>query len=112
MQEKGVFMDEKDTPPKDFSTTYARLGDHSAASSKQVKLAAKVECVRKKNINQHPLDSSFGLMKLPQVLVVMQVSRSNWLAGVKSGRYPESVRLSDRRVAWRISDLQAFIDSL
>jgi prophage regulatory protein len=105
-------MDEQDTPPKDFSTTYARLGDHSAASSKQVKLSAKVECVRKKNINQLPLDSYFGLMKLPQVLAVMQVSRSNWLQGVKSGRYPESVRLSDRRVAWRIADLKAFIDSL
>jgi predicted DNA-binding transcriptional regulator AlpA len=49
---------------------------------------------------------------LPQVLAVMQVSRSNWLQGVKSGRYPESVRLSDRRVAWRIADLKAFIDSL
>lgn len=105
-------MDEQDTPSKDFSATFARLGDHSAASDKHVKLTKKVECVRKNSMKDLPADDSFGLMKLSQVLVVMQVSRSNWLEGVKSGRYPASVRLSDRRVAWRISDLKAFIDAL
>ena len=105
-------MDEKDAPSKDFSATFARLCDHSAASGKHIKLRTKVECVRKSSIKNLPADDSFGLMKLPQVLTVMQVSRSNWLEGVKSGRYPAAVRLSDRRVAWRISDLKAFIDSL
>lgn len=105
-------MDEQDTPSKDFSATFARLGDHSATSGKHIKLRTKVECVRKSTIKNLPADDSFGLMKLSQVLTVMQVSRSNWLEGVKSGRYPASVRLSDRRVAWRISDLKAFIDSL
>ncbi len=105
-------MDEKDTPPKDFSSTFARLGEHSATSGNHIKLKTKVECVRKSSIKNLPADDSFGLMKLAQVLIVMQVSRSNWLEGVKSGRYPASVRLSDRRVAWRISDLKAFVDSL
>ncbi len=105
-------MDEQDTPSKDFSATFARLADHSATSGKHIKLRTKVECVRKSTIKNLPADDSFGLMKLSQVLTVMQVSRSNWLEGVKSGRYPASVRLSDRRVAWRISDLKAFIDSL
>jgi len=76
------------------------------------KLACKQERVQKRKVQPLPTDSSFALMKLPQVLAHMQVSRSSWLEGVRTGRYPAPVRLSERRVAWRISDLKAFIDSL
>ena len=105
-------MYEQDTSQIDFSNAFSALCAKSIGSSKHIKLATKVECVRKNNIKPLPSDASFGLMKLPQVLALMQVSRSNWLDGVKSGRYPAPVRLSDRRVAWRISDLKEFIDSL
>lgn len=105
-------MDEQDTPPKDFSNEFLTLCNDDANHEKQIELATKVKHVQKKNIKPLPADSSFGLMRLPQVLAVMQVSRSNWLEGVKSGRYPASVRVSDRLVAWRICELKAFIDSL
>lgn len=76
------------------------------------KLTRKTDSVQKRKVQPLPTDSSFALMKLPQVLAHMQVSRSSWLEGVRTGRYPAPVRLSERRVAWRISDLKAFIDSL
>ncbi len=53
-----------------------------------------------------------GLWKLPTVLQNFPVSRSAWLAGVKSGRYPAPVRLSARSVAWRAADVAALVASL
>ncbi|MFY8018041.1 MAG: helix-turn-helix transcriptional regulator [Inhella sp.] len=34
------------------------------------------------------------------MLAVFPVSRSTWYQGVKEGRYPKPIRLSERRVAW------------
>lgn len=52
------------------------------------------------------------LIRLPIVLDRVPMSRSGWLQGVKEGRYPAPVRLSPRRVAWKESDITAFINGL
>ena len=39
-------------------------------------------------------------LRLPQVLEVFPVSKSSWWAGVKSGKYPKSVKLGCRTTAW------------
>lgn len=52
------------------------------------------------------------LWKLPTVLTHYPVSRSAWLHGVKVGKYPAPVKLSDRSVAWRSDDIRALIASL
>lgn len=59
-----------------------------------------------------PLDPESELWRLPAVLAHVPISRSGWFAGVKSGRYPKPVRLSERRVAWRASDIRSFIAAL
>ena len=51
-----------------------------------------------------------GYVRLPQILLVYPVSRSTWLAGVKSGRFPKSVHLGPRTTAWRVSDIRALIE--
>lgn len=51
-------------------------------------------------------------LRLPQVLQLIPVSRSGWWAGVKDGRYPTPVKLSARVTVWRMSDVQAYIDSV
>jgi len=51
------------------------------------------------------------LLRLPQVLQFLPISRSAWWAGVKDGRYPEPVRIGSRSVAWRFDDVQALIKS-
>ncbi|MBI5656738.1 MAG: AlpA family phage regulatory protein [Geobacter sp.] len=53
-----------------------------------------------------------GFIRLPQVLEVFPVSRSNWWAGVKSGRYPAGVKLSERVTAWRVEDVKNLIEQL
>lgn len=105
-------MQELDTSSVDFSNAYATLCMDVFRDGTRDKLASKTDSVQKRKVQPLPTDSSFALMKLPQVLAHMQVSRSSWLEGVRTGRYPAPVRLSERRVAWRISDLKAFIDSL
>lgn len=56
--------------------------------------------------------SSTGFIRLPQVLAVFPVSKSTWWAGVKSGKYPKSVKLGGRTTAWRSQDILALIDSI
>lgn len=48
----------------------------------------------------------------PSIEPIIPVSRSCWLAGVKSGRFPKPVRLSARAIAWRSLDIQALLDSM
>ena len=50
-----------------------------------------------------------GLVRLPQILAVYPVSRSTWWAGVKSGRYPKSVKLGPRTTAWHAESIAKLI---
>ena len=56
--------------------------------------------------------SSNALLRLPQVLALIPVSRSAWWAGCKSGRYPKPVKLGPRTTAWRASDIAALLENL
>jgi predicted DNA-binding transcriptional regulator AlpA len=52
------------------------------------------------------------LLKLPEVLKLVPMSRSHWSKGVASGKFPAPVRLSERCIAWRASTIRAFIANL
>jgi hypothetical protein len=47
----------------------------------------------------------------PPIPPIIPVSRSTWLEGVKTGRYPKSVKLSPRVVVWRAADIRALIEN-
>jgi prophage regulatory protein len=51
-----------------------------------------------------------GLMRIKQVLRFVPVSRSNWWQGVKEGRYPKPVKLSERVTTWRACDIRALVE--
>lgn len=63
-----------------------------------------------------------GFLRLPQILgnpkadppipPVIPVSSATWWAGVKSGHYPRSVKLSARVTAWRADDIRALVARL
>lgn len=53
-----------------------------------------------------------ALLRLPQVLALIPVSRSNWWAGVKDGRYPSPIKLSPRVTVWRASEIHAYIEGI
>lgn len=61
-----------------------------------------------------------GFVRLPQIIgngksdpplpALFPVSRTTWWAGVKSGRYPQPVKLGPRITAWRVEDIRRLID--
>lgn len=56
--------------------------------------------------------SQAKLLRLPQVLEIIPVSKSTWWEGVKSGRFPASIKLGGRITVWRSSDIQKYIDEV
>lgn len=51
-----------------------------------------------------------GLLRVKQILRFVPVSRSNWWAGVKEGKYPQPVKLSERVTCWRAADIRALVE--
>lgn len=51
-----------------------------------------------------------GFLRLPEVLAIFPVSRSAFWAGVKSGKYPKPIKLSDRCTAWKIEDVYDLVE--
>ncbi len=50
-----------------------------------------------------------GYLRLPDVLKFYPVSKSTWWAGIKTGKFPAGVKLSERVTAWRTEDVLALI---
>jgi len=53
-----------------------------------------------------------GFIRLPVVLTVFPVSKSTWWQGIKDGRYPAGVKLSEKTTAWRVEDIRKLIESV
>lgn len=51
-----------------------------------------------------------GFVRLPVVLKFFPVSKSTWWAGIKSGRFPQGHKLSERVTAWKVEDIRALIE--
>lgn len=47
----------------------------------------------------------------PPIPAIVPVCRSTWWAGVKTGRFPQPVKLGLRITAWRVEDIRALIAS-
>ncbi|PPD49862.1 MAG: AlpA family transcriptional regulator [Methylobacter sp.] len=43
---------------------------------------------------------------------LIPISRTSFLNGVKSGKYPKPVKLGERTTAWRVEDIKAFITDI
>ena len=43
---------------------------------------------------------------------ILPIGRSTFLAGVKSGKFPQPVKLGERTTAWKKSDILALLDSM
>lgn len=50
-----------------------------------------------------------GFARLPTVLANYPVCKSSWWAGVKSGRYPQPVKLGPRVTAWPVEAIRQLI---
>jgi len=58
-----------------------------------------------------------GYVRLAQILgnpktdtpAIIPVSKSTWWAGVKTGRFPQPVKLGPMTTVWRVEDIRALI---
>ena len=53
-----------------------------------------------------------SLLRLPQVLQRFPVCKSTWWAGVKTGKFPQPVKLKSRCTAWLESDIDQLIEEV
>jgi prophage regulatory protein len=59
-----------------------------------------------------------GFYRLYQIIgdkntpALIPVSRTSFLNGVKSGKYPQPVKLGERTTAWRVADILKLLDEL
>jgi predicted DNA-binding transcriptional regulator AlpA len=54
-----------------------------------------------------------GFLRLASILAPrgpIPVSKSTWWAGVKSGHFPQPLKLSKRVTVWRVSDIRKLIE--
>ncbi|ODV42371.1 hypothetical protein AWV79_27695 [Cupriavidus sp. UYMMa02A] len=58
------------------------------------------------------MNTADSLLRLPEVLKIVPVSRSTWYDGIQSGRFPAQVKLGPRISAWRRSDIERLLTSL
>jgi predicted DNA-binding transcriptional regulator AlpA len=53
-----------------------------------------------------------GWLRVRQVLRFVPVSRSCWWAGVRAGRFPKPIKLSERVTVWRASDIRDLVEGI
>jgi prophage regulatory protein len=52
------------------------------------------------------------LLRLPDVLAVVPVSKATWWNGIKEGRFPPGLKLGPKTTCWKGSDIAALIAGL
>jgi len=50
-----------------------------------------------------------GFVRLPQVLAVIPIGKTQFWEGIKTGKFPAPVKLGVRTTAWRVEDIRALI---
>jgi predicted DNA-binding transcriptional regulator AlpA len=54
----------------------------------------------------------FGFLRLNDVLRIIPVSKTTWYNGVRSGRFPKGIRLSQNIVVWRVEDIKNLVKKI
>jgi prophage regulatory protein len=58
----------------------------------------------------HPLLPETGLVRISTILKIIPVGKSTWHAKVKSGHFPQPVKIGPRITAWRVEDIRKLIN--
>jgi Predicted transcriptional regulator len=54
----------------------------------------------------------YRVLRLPEVLSLMGISRATFYRGVKSGKYPRPLHPSERVSAWPLEEIEALLRKL
>lgn len=52
------------------------------------------------------------LLRLPEVLSILPISKSHFLQKVKDGVFPRGIKIGPRTTAWKLKDIAALIKEL
>ncbi len=52
-----------------------------------------------------------GFVRLSQILQLIPIGKSSWWAGVKSGKFPQPLKLGPRTTVWKAEDIMALINN-
>ena len=53
-----------------------------------------------------------GFIRVSEIIKLIPIGKSTWWAGVKAGRFPQSVKLGKRTTAWRVEEILNLITNL
>lgn len=53
--------------------------------------------------------SETKLLRLPDVLKRIPISKSSWWNGIKTGKYPKPIKLGQRTSCWRSVDVDEIV---
>ena len=48
----------------------------------------------------------------PPLEAIIPISKSSWWAGVKTGRFPQAIKLGENTTAWREDEVRELVDTL
>jgi len=71
--------------------------------------------MQQQNIGNGATLPSEGYVRIGKIVApdgVIPVSRATWWAGIKSGRFPQPVKLGPNTTAWRVQDIRTLIAGL
>ena len=71
--------------------------------------------MRDHNIGNGATMPGEGYVRIGKIVApdgVIPVSRASWWAGIKTGRFPQPVKLGPNTTAWRVQDIRALISEL
>lgn len=54
---------------------------------------------------KHDQDTTHRLVRLPEVLRLVPVSKSTWWEGIRNGTFPKPIKLGPKITCWRLADI-------
>ena len=51
-----------------------------------------------------------GYVRLPAVLAFLAIGKTAFYSGIKSGTFPQPIKLTQRTSVWRASDIRKIVD--
>lgn len=80
------------------------------------KLLKLYEIIGQKEVTQEQAAANRARGKSPRkprpaIPAIIPINAATWYRGVKSGRFPQPVKLGDRAVAWKAADIYALVSA-
>ena len=64
-------------------------------------------------MSQKQVESSVKrLLRIKEVLARLSISRSSFLEGCRTGRFPQPIKIGPRTTVWKAEEIDAFIENL